>query len=33
VINHRNTRTIGVWMPLALSLLIAMAQARLSVRV
>ena len=33
VINPRNTRTIGVWMPLALLLLIAVAQARLSARV
>ena len=32
VINPRNTRTIGVWMPLALLLLIAVARARLSVR-
>jgi len=33
VINPRNTRTIGVWMPLALLLLIALARARLSARV
>lgn len=33
VINPRNTRTIGVWIPLALLLLIVVAQARLSVRV
>ncbi len=32
VINPRTTRTIGIWMPLAILLLIAAARARLSVR-